>query len=109
MQDPFIERNGSRPSSTTQTPHRDIYFILTFGITPLHISILPLNSPAQSDHLGIIFDLDIANFFAASYSDIALAPTRMLTSGNKKAVTDYVAYVTEQCVHHQIYRRLWNC
>ena len=63
LEDPFIKLMGSRPNSTTPTPNRPINFILTFGIMPESISTLPLNIPAQSDHIGMIFDLNMEQFF----------------------------------------------
>jgi hypothetical protein len=54
MDDPFIQLFGSRPNSTTQTPNRNIDFILTYGINIVNISTLVPNFPAHSDHLGMI-------------------------------------------------------
>lgn len=100
MIDPFIQTSGYRPYSTTQIPIRDIDYVLTFNVPVTTISTLPLNTPAQSDHLGILFDVDISSFFSANYSDVATYPKRMLTSGNKKAVESYVSTFLEQYKHH---------
>jgi hypothetical protein len=50
MNDPFRDLFGSCPNSTTQTPNRDIDFILTHGIQVSGISTLGINYPAQSIH-----------------------------------------------------------
>ncbi len=74
MDDPFVQLAGhhpnSHPNSTTQTPNRDIYFILTYGINVINISTMGPNIPSHSDHLGMVFDLDIQSFFSSTYSDI---------------------------------------
>jgi len=41
--DPFISLCGSRPDSTTQTPNRDIDFVLTYGISISAMSRLGIN------------------------------------------------------------------
>jgi endonuclease/exonuclease/phosphatase family metal-dependent hydrolase len=74
VDNPFVQLTGNRPNSTTQTPHRDIDYVLTFGINITNISTLEINDPCVSDHLGIIFDIDIASHFASRYSDIAQPP-----------------------------------
>jgi hypothetical protein len=89
LSDPFIDLVGKRPSSTTQIPNRDIDYILTWNISPSHISTLELNTPALSDHLGLILDFDLGSYFNASYLAPAPLPIRSLTSGNKKAVDLY--------------------
>jgi len=89
LSDPFIDLVGKRPSSTTQIPNRDIDYILTWNISPSHISTLELNTPALSDHLGLILDFELGSYFNASYSAPAPLPIRSLTSGNKKAVDLY--------------------
>jgi len=70
LDDPFVQARQTRPNSTTLTPNRDIDYVLTYGIKVLNISTLGPNYPCTSDHLGIIFDVDIASYFASSYSDI---------------------------------------
>lgn len=63
MDNPFIQLLGGRPNSTTNTPNRDIDFLLTYGISVKNISTLLPSIPAHSDHLGIVFDLDLEIFF----------------------------------------------
>jgi len=70
MSDPFRELFGNRPNSTTQTPNRDIDFVLTHGISVSGISTLEMNNPAQSDHLGICINLNLASFFSSNFSDM---------------------------------------
>jgi hypothetical protein len=47
----------------TQTPNRDIDFILTYGINITSISTLAPSIPSHSDHLGFVFDIDLQSFF----------------------------------------------
>ena len=96
LEDPFIKLMGSRPNSTTQTPNRPINFFLTFGIMPESISTLPLNIPAQSDHIGMIFDLNMEQFFNSSFYEVMDTPSRILSSGNKKSADMYIKFVSEQ-------------
>jgi hypothetical protein len=63
LDDPFIQLVSSRPNSTTLTPNHDIDYILTHGIQISNISTLEPNTPAHSDHLGIVFDINMADFF----------------------------------------------
>lgn len=63
LDDPFVTLTGCRPNSTTQTPCRDIDYVLTFSISIDSISTIPINCPAMSDHLGIILDIDLENHF----------------------------------------------
>jgi len=74
MDDPFRDLFGTCPNSMTQTPNRDIDFILTYGIQVSKISTLGINHPAQSDHLGIILDLDMYSFFSSKFSDLTQEP-----------------------------------
>jgi hypothetical protein len=64
------------------------------------------NFPAQSDHLGIVFDIDMASYFSSSFSDLGNNPPRSLTSGNKRSVDTYIKYVSEQLDNHNIERRI---
>jgi hypothetical protein len=86
MDDPFIQLVRHRPNSTTQTPNRDIDFVLTFGINIINISTLEPNIPSYSDHIGLLFDLDINSFFphntqtsAKSLLDLLHLETRLLS------------------------------
>jgi hypothetical protein len=63
LDDLFIQLVSSRPNSTTLTPNHDIDYILTHGIQISNISTLEPNTPAHSDHLGIVFDINMADFF----------------------------------------------
>jgi hypothetical protein len=106
LEDPFIKLMGSRPNSTTQTPNRPIDFILTFGITPESISTLPLNIPAQLDHIGMIFDLNMEQFFNSSFSEVMDTPSRILSIGNKKSVDTYIKFVSEQIENHNLLSKI---
>jgi len=100
--DPFISLAGSRPSSTTLTPQRDINFILTFGISATSISTVEMSQPPHSDHLGIILDLLSILFFSASHSAIAEPVPRMLSASKKTYVDAYIKYVEDQCTAHKL-------
>jgi len=107
MDDPFIKLLNARPNSTTVTPNRDIDHILTFGIDIINISTLRQNNPCISDHLGILFDIDVQTFFSSSYSDISQNPPRSLTSGNLKSVTTYLKYLSEQISTHKLEEKVY--
>jgi hypothetical protein len=89
---PFIQLLGRRPNSTTTTPNRDIDFLLTYGISVKNISTLLPNTPAHSDHLGIVYDLDLGSFFSSVYSEVCTIPPRALTSGNVGRQIHQVCY-----------------
>jgi len=105
MSDPFRELFGNRPNSTTQTPNHDIDFVLTHGISVSGISTLEMNNPAQSDHLGICINLNLASFFSSNFSDMTSQAPRNLISGKKKSVDAYLQYVTDQFTDHKIFQR----
>jgi len=106
MDDPFIQLMGRHPNSMTQTPNRDIDFILTYGINITNISTLAPNIPSHSDHLGLVFDIDLHSFFSSTYSDIYKIPPRCLTSGNKSSIDKYITYISEQINTHKIPQRI---
>jgi len=106
MTDPLVSLYESWPNSNTQTTNRDIDFIYTYGISIQTIMTLVPNFPAQSDHLGIVFDIDMASYFSSSFSDLGNNPPRSLTSGNKRSVDTYIKYVSEQLDNHNIERRI---
>lgn len=62
---PFLRLTGAHPHSTTLTPLRDIDFILTHGIQVTHVTTLHPNTPACSDHLGMVLDIDVVTFFSS--------------------------------------------
>jgi hypothetical protein len=102
MDDPFISLMQARPNSTTFTPMRDIDYILTYGIKAEIISTLEPNSPAHSDHLGIVINFDLSSHFSSTFSDINNTSPRLLTSGNNSTVSKYIEYVTDQVIHHKL-------
>jgi hypothetical protein len=106
MDDPFIQLLQSRPNSTTIHPNRDIDYILTRGINIVNITTLSSNMPATSDHLGIVFDIDVASYFSSLYSNICSPNPRMLTSGNRRSVDTYTKFVLEQVKKHKLEERL---
>ncbi len=106
MDGPFIQLMGRHPNSMTQTPNRDIDFILTYGINITNISTLAPNIPSHSDHLGLVFDIDLHSFFSSTYSDIYKIPPRCLTSGNKSSIDKYITYISEQINTHKIPQRI---
>jgi len=106
MDDPFVALTGHRPNSTTQTPRRDIDYVLTFGIAAESISTILINNPATSDHLGIILDINLAAHFSSAFSEIHSMPSHSLTSGNKSSVDAYLSYVHKQIDIHNISDRV---
>jgi hypothetical protein len=106
MMDPFINLVGHRPNSTTKTPNRDIYYVYTYGIHPCAMSTLTIHLPSHSDHLGIIFDLDIETFFSSSCSEMAKNPPQLLMSGNKQSTDEYIKYVNDQIQMNKLTDRL---
>jgi len=93
---------GSRPNSTTVTPNSDIDYILSYGIHIDTISTLQQSFPCHSDHLGTVFDIDLACSFSSSYTDICQNSPRMLTSGNLWSVNSYIKHVSEQIKGHKL-------
>ncbi len=112
MDDPFVQTMGQWSNSTTLHPNRDIGYLNTFGIPDKNIFTLILNQPAHSDHLGIIFDLDLKSFFSSTYSDISQPVPRVLTTENERSVTKYIDYVSQQIINHNIHdqiKDLYKC
>jgi hypothetical protein len=105
LDDPFIQLVGRRPNSTTYNPNRDIDYVLTYGINATSISTLAPNSPTHSDHLGIVFDLDLGTYFSSIYSQISTPNHRILTSGNLQSNQNYITYFTQQIKTHKIVER----
>jgi hypothetical protein len=99
MDDPFVQLTGHCPYSTTQTPGREIDYVLSFGINIRSISSLPINIPAISDHLGIVFDVDLATHFSSQYSEVTDHVPRMSSFGNKRSVDSYLSYITRNIEH----------
>jgi hypothetical protein len=95
LSDPFVEMFQTRLSSTTIHPNRYIDFIITHNIATTGITLLTLDSPATTDHFGICIDIDIAQLFISTYSDLASLPTRRLTVGNTKAKKEYKKLATK--------------
>jgi len=106
MSDPFIELFGARPNSTTQNPNTDIDYILTYGIQISGILTLGLICPAQSDHMGILLDIDLSSFFSSSFSDLSTHHPRSLALGNKQLVDYYLKYVSDKFNDHKILQRV---
>jgi hypothetical protein len=63
MDDPFIQLLSKCPNSTTLIPNRDIDYVLTYGINAKAMTTLAPNIPLTLDHLGILLDLDLEEFF----------------------------------------------
>jgi hypothetical protein len=87
MSDPFISLTGKQ--------------LLSINFSA--ISNLSLNCPAQSDHIGIAFNLDLETFFSTKFSEMASNPPRLLTSGNKRSTDDYIKYIVDQIQHYKLY------
>jgi hypothetical protein len=93
LSDPFVEITGNRPPTTTMSKGRDIDYIYTHGVKVTHITTLPIDNPANSDHIGIAFDIDTSLLFNAQYSTLGNIPQRKLTVNNIKAKTSYIQYL----------------
>ncbi len=76
LMDPFVKLTGTRPPTTTLMDNRDIDYVLTYGIDTSCITTLPIDSPANSDHLGIAIDIDTSHLFNASYDPLGDSPRR---------------------------------
>jgi hypothetical protein len=108
MEDPFRTLINARPNSTTTTPNRDIDFILTFGIEASNISTLSSNTPAHSDHLGIVIDFNMSAHFSSTYLDVSTISSRLLSSGNNSSVSSYIDYVTTQVTNHKLDKKIYE-
>jgi hypothetical protein len=103
--DPFIELFQNRPSSTTIHPHRDIDYILTHNIPTTGITLLTPDTPATSDHCGLCIDIDIAQLFNSTYSDLAATPMQRLTMDNVKAKKEYENLATKLFLEARYWER----
>lgn len=61
--------------------------------------------PAQSDHLGIVADLNLRYLFNNACSPLETVTPRKLTSGNQESVNKYVAFIKKQFSEHKIVER----
>lgn len=103
LDDPFLLLHNKRPNTTTNTPHRDIDYILTYGIQPQTILILPPDFPTASDHRGICLDISAEVLFSAKYSQLSNQQPRKLTLNNVKAKETYKKYILQQMEEHRIW------
>jgi hypothetical protein len=69
-------------------------------------SIRPINFPLCSDHLGIVFDVNVGNFSNLRISDTAILPQCLLTSGKKCSVSKYLDYVLPQITQQILLKKL---
>ena len=105
LEEVFKSRHNSTPDSSTTTPGRFIDRVAVFGIQAQRATILRANMPAQSDHLGIVVDLDLHYLFNNACSPLAQFHPRKLTSGNKASVAKYIAFIKKQFGEHRIVER----
>jgi hypothetical protein len=105
MDDPFTYHFGKRPPTTTINNGRDIDFIYTWGLQTEHVSTLAVNTPANSDHLGICIDINIESIFECRYDKLSSNPRRKLTLKNVKAKIRYISYITEQWKEQNYFQR----
>jgi hypothetical protein len=96
LDDPFLEQCGKCPIMTTKTSGRDIDYILTHKVPISAISTIAYDIPANSDHLGLLLDIDIATLFGSTYNNLSSEPIRQLTTDNIRAKTKYWEYIYEQ-------------
>ena len=93
------------PDSTTTTPGRFIDRVAVYGIPVQRVTLLRLNEPANSDHLGIAVDLDLRALFTNACSPLARQQPRRLSSGNSVAVAKYIGFINKQFEAHKIVDR----
>ena len=105
MDDPFTHHFGTRPSTTTINNGRDIDFVYTWGVQTQHVRTLSVNVPANSDHLGICIDINIASLFECKYDKLSDNPRRKLTIKNVKAKIKYITYITKQWKKKKYFER----
>jgi hypothetical protein len=105
LDDPFVELYGARPPTTTINPNSDIDYVYTWGVNITRISTLDVNTPADSDHLGICLDIDLTELFGGKYGTLAPPSRRLLTLSNVKAKTAYTAYINTQWNEKNFYDR----
>jgi endonuclease/exonuclease/phosphatase family metal-dependent hydrolase len=96
MDDPFIKLHGNPPPATTLHPHRDIDYILTWDVCPEAISTLEINTPAGSDHMGILIDIDITEPLGSKFGVPSPQQGHILTSQNVKARENYIKFLLSE-------------
>ncbi len=106
MDDPFIQSQGTQPTTTTLHPGRDIDYILTWQVSPQYVSLLPLNIPSYSDHHAFCLDIDIQSLFDNTYSELQQQPRRLLTSTNIKAQATYIHNVQQEWKTQKIHEHV---
>lgn len=89
-------------------PQQGIDYVLTYGIHVVNLTTMVPNFPALSDHLGIVFNLDLGSYFSSTFSDISSPAPRLLTSGNLGSTKSYIKYVTEQITIHKLVECMEN-
>jgi hypothetical protein len=93
MDDPFIKLHGSRPPTTTIHKDCGIDTIFTWNVCPIAISTLPVNTPASSNHLGLLLDIDISTLFNSKVCAATPQMRQSLTSQNVKAREKYINFL----------------
>jgi hypothetical protein len=106
LDDPFLMLHDARPSSTTITPNRDIDYILTYGVSPQHITLLPIDFPTNSDHRGLCIDINIAEVFQANYSELSNPNPRKLSLRNVQSKIAYIKHISKQLSEHNILEKV---
>ena len=105
MKEVFETHHGTISDSMTTTLGRFIYRVAVSGIAIQRVTLLRANEPAQSDHLGIVIDLDLKYLFNNACSPLVYPSPRKLTSDNATSVKKYVAYIRKQFQTHKIVER----
>lgn len=105
LDDPFVTHFGQRPPTTTINNNRDIDYIYTWGVQIDRISTMAVNIPANSDHLGICADINIASLFGGTYGALSSLPRRKLTLKNVRAKLNYISYITKQWKERHYFMR----
>jgi hypothetical protein len=108
LEDPFVSHFGKRPPTTTINNNRDIDYIYTWGVQIERITTLSVNHPANSDHLGICADINIASILGGTYATLSPIPRRKLTLRNIRAKLNYISYITKQWNLQNYYMRAYE-
>jgi len=98
----FQQWHGVQPSSTTTTLNRFINWIATWNIPVTHASTLGVHHPTQSDHLGIVIDLDTSAISDGIYSPLQPASFWCLMVENQQTQENHSNQMLQQVKEHKI-------
>ena len=106
LREVFMDQHQILPDSTSTTPGRFIDRVAVSGIKIQRVTLLRANEPAQqSDHLGIVVDLDLRYLFTNACSPLVSPSPRKSTSDNSTSVKKHVDFIQKQFQIHKIVER----